>query len=92
MALTTFPAFKHLVQTYSLRFLPSTKIDTFWRLGIKSRLVCCMECDTLMPTTGFFPHIKQRLAIVLSYLILKYNILIVKGYAAESITNFDSIC
>jgi hypothetical protein len=49
------------VQTYSRRGAPRTSIRTFWRFGLKRRLVATIEWLRLLPKAGPFPHEKQTL-------------------------------
>jgi hypothetical protein len=44
-------------------FLPSTTTLTFCRLGSQRRLVNLWEWLTLLPYTGFFPHISHTFAM-----------------------------
>jgi hypothetical protein len=55
-AFVTLEAFRHRVQTYSRRGVPSTEMRTFWRFGLKRRLVATMEWLRLFPNAGPFPH------------------------------------
>src|SRR5437588_4201207 len=55
-AFCTLPAFRQRVQTYSRRGAPPTSIRTFWRFGLKRRLVATIEWLRLCPNAGFLPH------------------------------------
>jgi hypothetical protein len=44
------------VQTYSRRGVPPTSMRTFWRFGLKRRLVATIEWLRLCPNAGPFPH------------------------------------
>ncbi len=52
----TFEAFRQRVHTYSRRGVPFTEIRTFWRFGLKRRLVATIEWLRLWPNAGPFPH------------------------------------
>ena len=39
----TLDAFRQRVQTYSRRAVPPTSMRTFWRFGLKRRLVATIE-------------------------------------------------
>ena len=55
-ALVTFEALRQRVHTYSRRGVPFTEIRTFWRFGLKRRLVATIEWLRLWPNAGPFPH------------------------------------
>ncbi len=55
-ALVTFEAFRQRVHTYSRRGVPFTEIRTFWRFGLKRRLLATIEWLRLWPNAGPFPH------------------------------------
>jgi len=55
-AFRTLSALRQRVQTYSRRGAPSTRIRTFWRFGLKRRLVATIEWLRLFPNAGPFPH------------------------------------
>jgi hypothetical protein len=59
----TRPAFRHDVQTLSLRGVPFTTARTFWILGFHRRGERRCEWDTLMPNPGFFPQMSQTAAM-----------------------------
>ena len=44
------------MQTYSRRGAPFTRMRTFWRFGLKRRLVATIEWLRLFPNAGPFPH------------------------------------
>jgi hypothetical protein len=44
------------VQTYTRRGLPPSSIRTFWRFGLKRRLLATIEWLRLCPNAGPFPH------------------------------------
>jgi hypothetical protein len=44
------------VQTYSREGAPPTEMRTFWRFGLKRRLVATIEWLRLFPNDGPFPH------------------------------------
>ncbi len=56
-ALTTLPAFRQRVQTYTRRGALPTRIRTFWRLGSKRRLVATIEWLRLLPNAGPLPQL-----------------------------------
>ena len=55
-AFATLPAFKQRVHTYTRRGLPPSSMRTFWRLGLKRRLVATIEWLRLCPNAGPLPH------------------------------------
>jgi hypothetical protein len=56
-AFVTFPALRQRVQTYTRRGAPAIRIRTFWRFGLKRRLVATIEWLRLWPNAGFFPQL-----------------------------------
>jgi hypothetical protein len=54
MALVTLPALRQRVQTYTRRGAAPTRIRTFWRFGLKRRLVATIEWLRLWPKAGPF--------------------------------------
>src|SRR5262249_21740379 len=59
--LATLPALRQRVQTYTRRGLPPSSIRTFWRFGLKRRLVATIEWLRLWPKAGFLPQEWQTL-------------------------------
>ncbi len=59
----TRSAFRQRVQTYTRRGRPSSSILTFWRFGLKRRLVATIEWLREFPNAGPLPQLKQTLAI-----------------------------
>ncbi len=55
-AFVIFPDFRQRVQTYSREGVPPTSIRTFWRFGLKRRLVATIEWLRLFPNAGPFRH------------------------------------
>jgi hypothetical protein len=55
-ALVILPALRQRVQTYSREGVPLMSILTFWRFGLKRRLVATIEWLRLCPKAGPFPH------------------------------------
>jgi hypothetical protein len=55
-AFWTFSDFKQRVQTYSRRGACPTRMRTFWRFGLKRRLVATIEWLRLFPNAGPFLH------------------------------------
>jgi len=49
----------HLVQRFICFDLPSKVIVTGWMLGVKRRLVCCLEWLTFSPNIGVLPQISH---------------------------------
>ena len=58
-ALTTLPAFRHEVQTFTRLGEPLTIARTRWMFGFQRRLVRRCEWLSLMPKIGFLPHTSQ---------------------------------
>jgi hypothetical protein len=56
IAFVTLEALRQRVHTYSRRGAPFTEIRTFWRFGLKRRLVATIEWLRLWPKAGPFPH------------------------------------
>jgi hypothetical protein len=56
-AFWTFPAFRQRVQTYTRRGAEPISTRTFWRFGLKRRLVARIEWLRLCPNAGFFPQL-----------------------------------
>ena len=63
IALTTLPAFRQRVQTYTRLGAPAINARTFWRFGSKRRRVATIEWLRLFPKDGPFPQLWQTLAI-----------------------------
>ena len=55
-ALTTLPAFRQRVQTYTRRGVPPSSMRTRWRFGSNRRLVATIEWLRLWPNDGPFAH------------------------------------
>src|SRR5207302_1791829 len=58
-ALTTLPAFRQRVQTYTRRGVPPSSIRTRWRFGSNRRFVATIEWLRLWPNDGPFAHTWQ---------------------------------
>ena len=54
--LVTLPALRQRVHTYSREGAPFTSMRTFWRFGLKRRLVATIEWLRLFPNAGPFLH------------------------------------
>src|SRR5207237_3934726 len=71
-ALATLPALMQLVQTFIRRAPPCgnlTRID--WRLGLNTRGVRLLACETLLPNCGPLPQTSQRLAMIVDLLLTR---------------------
>jgi len=72
-AFATLPALMQLAQTF-IRFAPPlgvlTRIDC--RLGLKTRGVRLLACETLLPNCGPLPQTSQRFAMMTD-LLLAYD-------------------
>ena len=66
-ALTTLPAFRQRVQTYTRRGVPDSAIRTRWRLGSNRRLVATIEWLRLCPNPGFLLQITHTLDTAAQY-------------------------
>src|SRR5204862_2162658 len=55
-ALSTLPALRQRVHTYSRRGVSPTMMRTFWRFGLKRRLVATIEWLRLCPNAGPLWH------------------------------------
>ncbi len=53
----TLPALRQRVQTYTRRGADPIMTRTFWRFGLKRRLVATIEWLRLWPNAGFFPQL-----------------------------------
>ena len=71
MTFTTFPAFRHLVQTFMFFTEPWYCPFIFLRFGFHRRLVLLFAWLTLFPKRGPLSHTSHRWAI---HLLLRYEI------------------
>ena len=69
-ALTIWPDFIQLVQTFIFLTLPLYTVRTLWRFGLNRRFVTLWAWLILFPTSGFFPHISHTFDILSS---ISYN-------------------
>src|SRR5882762_7441255 len=70
-AFATLPPLMQLVQTFIRRTPPCgncTRIDC--RLGLKTRGVRLLACETLLPNCGPLPQTSQRLAMIADTLLI----------------------
>ena len=72
-ARVTLPAFMQRVHTLALRTWPfSSRIVTFWILGLNQRFVTRCEWLTLRPAEGFLPQTSQILDISINSVKLHF--------------------